>query len=107
MTCRMGDYTPLHLDWPGLANARDLGGLPVEHGTIRQGALIRTESLTRLDNLATRIWCMVLDRLPAVEDHITEHSGLIRAILTGDAEAAESLAADHVGHFEQMVRAAL
>ncbi|HRO31166.1 MULTISPECIES: GntR family transcriptional regulator [Micrococcaceae] len=65
------------------------------------------ESLTRLDNLATRIWCMVLDRLPAVEEHITEHSGLIRAILAGDAEGAESLAADHVGHFEQMVRAAL
>ncbi len=42
-------YEPLHLDWPGLANARDLGGLPVDDGTIRPGALIRTESLTRLD----------------------------------------------------------
>jgi protein tyrosine/serine phosphatase len=42
-------YTPLHLDWPGLANARDLGGLPVDGGTIRHGALIRTESLTRLE----------------------------------------------------------
>ena len=42
------DYAPLHLDWPGLANARDLGGLPVDGGTIRPGALIRTESLTRL-----------------------------------------------------------
>ena len=42
------DYLPLHLDWPGLANARDLGGLPVEGGVIREGALIRTESLTRL-----------------------------------------------------------
>ena len=42
------DYEPLHLDWPGLANARDLGGLPVEGGAIREGALIRTESLTRL-----------------------------------------------------------
>ena len=41
-------YQPLHLDWPGLANARDLGGLPVEGGAIREGALIRTESLTRL-----------------------------------------------------------
>jgi len=36
------DYEPLHLDWPGLANARDLGGLPVEGGAIREGALIRT-----------------------------------------------------------------
>jgi protein-tyrosine phosphatase len=44
----MSDYTPLHLDWPGLANARDLGGLPVKEGRIREGALIRSESLTRL-----------------------------------------------------------
>jgi len=41
-------YEPLHLDWPGLANARDLGGLPVKEGRIRERALIRTESLTRL-----------------------------------------------------------
>jgi protein-tyrosine phosphatase len=45
-------YQPLHLDWPGLANARDLGGLPVEGGQIRAGALIRSESLTRLDDPA-------------------------------------------------------
>ena len=42
-------YEPLHLDWPGLSNARDLGGLPTAGGRIREGALIRTESLTRLD----------------------------------------------------------
>ena len=41
-------YEPLHLDWPGLANARDLGGLPASGGRIREGALIRSESLTRL-----------------------------------------------------------
>jgi protein-tyrosine phosphatase len=41
-------YVPRHLEWPGLANARDLGGLPVKEGRIREGALIRTESLTRL-----------------------------------------------------------
>jgi protein tyrosine/serine phosphatase len=46
----MTEYQPLHLDWPGLANARDLGGLPVEGGTVREGALIRTESLTRLED---------------------------------------------------------
>jgi protein tyrosine/serine phosphatase len=44
-------YTPLHLDWPGLDNARDLGGLPTsDGGRIREGALIRSESLTRLDD---------------------------------------------------------
>jgi protein-tyrosine phosphatase len=41
-------YEPLHLDWPGLVNARDLGGLPVTGGRIREGALIRSDSLTRL-----------------------------------------------------------
>jgi len=41
-------YEPRHLDWPGLVNARDLGGLPAEGGAIRSGALIRTESLTEL-----------------------------------------------------------
>src|SRR5215210_5341774 len=43
------NYQPLHLDWPGLVNARDLGGLPLEDGHVREGALIRSESLTRLD----------------------------------------------------------
>jgi protein-tyrosine phosphatase len=43
------DYKPLHLDWPGLVNARDLGGLPLQQGRVREGALIRSESLTRLD----------------------------------------------------------
>ena len=37
------------------------------------------ETLTRLDNLATRIWCLVLDRLPTVGDHVQEHVGLLRA----------------------------
>jgi protein-tyrosine phosphatase len=49
------DYQPLHLDWPGLTNVRDLGGLPVEGGTIREGALIRSESLTRLDASSTHL----------------------------------------------------
>lgn len=43
------EYLPLHLDWPGLTNVRDLGGLPVDGGHIRDGAVIRSESLTRLD----------------------------------------------------------
>ena len=41
-------YEPLHLDWPGLVNARDLGGLPLKDGNVREGALIRSDSLTRL-----------------------------------------------------------
>jgi DNA-binding GntR family transcriptional regulator len=65
------------------------------------------ESLVRLDNLATRIWCLVLDRLPGITGHISEHVALLRAILDGDAEAAASPAAEHVRHFEQTVRAVL
>jgi protein tyrosine/serine phosphatase len=42
------DYAPLHLDWPGMYNVRDLGGLPLREGAVRRGALIRSESLTRL-----------------------------------------------------------
>ena len=39
-----------HLDWPGLHNVRDLGGLPTrDGGSIRPGALVRSEGLDRLD----------------------------------------------------------
>ena len=48
------DYVPLHLDWPGLVNARDLGGLPLKEGRVREGALIRSESLTRLGDGGVR-----------------------------------------------------
>ncbi|GAA3591484.1 tyrosine-protein phosphatase [Kribbella ginsengisoli] len=38
-----------HLDWPNCHNARDLGGLPTaDGGSIRAGALIRTDSLQHL-----------------------------------------------------------
>jgi protein-tyrosine phosphatase len=37
------------LDWPGLFNARDLGGLPTIQGRrTRRGAVVRSEQLTRL-----------------------------------------------------------
>lgn len=65
------------------------------------------ESLIRLDNLATRIWCLVLDRLPPITEHITEHGPLLRAILAGEAESAERLAGEHVLKFEATVRDAL
>lgn len=41
----MTDYTPLHLDWPGCLNVRDLGGLPLTGGgTVRERALVRSDS---------------------------------------------------------------
>ncbi|MCW4465801.1 GntR family transcriptional regulator [Glutamicibacter sp. MNS18] len=65
------------------------------------------ETLVRLDNLATRIWCLVLDRLPDIHGHISEHATLIDLILEGQSEQAAQVAADHVVSFEQTVRAAL
>ena len=65
------------------------------------------ETLVRLDNLATRIWCLVLDRVPGVVEHIREHAALLHAIVDGDADQAEQLASDHVAHFEASVRAIL
>ena len=37
------------LEWSGCENVRDLGGLPAAQGTVRDRALVRADSLTRLD----------------------------------------------------------
>ncbi|HLU58183.1 MAG TPA: GntR family transcriptional regulator [Pseudonocardia sp.] len=63
--------------------------------------------LVRQDNLATRIWCLFLDRLPAIAGHVGEHVGLLEAIVDGDAEKAGRLALEHVVGFERAVRAIL
>ncbi|MFE4196668.1 GntR family transcriptional regulator [Paenarthrobacter sp. NPDC056912] len=63
--------------------------------------------LIRYDNLATRIWCMVLDRLPDLEHHVREHLDLLRAVIDGDEEKAADLARVHVSGFEHAVRQAL
>ncbi|RBP65020.1 GntR family transcriptional regulator [Brevibacterium sanguinis] len=65
------------------------------------------ETLVRLDDLATRIWCLVLPRIPDVTGHIREHTELLEAVLAGDESRAEQLAAEHVREFETTVRAAL
>jgi DNA-binding GntR family transcriptional regulator len=66
-----------------------------------------TETLVRLDNLATRIWCLVLDRLPSAFEHVREHAALLEAIVDRDADRAAELASDHVRHFEQAIRTVL
>lgn len=65
------------------------------------------DTLVRYDNLATRIWCLFLDRLTDLAGHIGEHGDLLRAIIDADADRAAELAAAHVAHFEQAIRAAL
>lgn len=63
--------------------------------------------LIRYDNLATRIWCMVLDRLPDLSRHVHEHVDLLRAVIDGDEARAGELARIHVSGFEHAVRQAL
>jgi DNA-binding GntR family transcriptional regulator len=63
--------------------------------------------LIRYDNLATRIWCMVLDRLPDLSHHVREHLDLLRAVIDGDEARAAELARVHVSGFEHAVRQAL
>src|SRR3954470_19978061 len=63
--------------------------------------------LIRYDNLATRIFCLFLDRLPTVDQHVGEHVELLRAIAAGDADRADDLARHHVLGFEQAIRAVI
>ncbi|MFJ5861226.1 GntR family transcriptional regulator [Pseudarthrobacter sp. NPDC092439] len=63
--------------------------------------------LIRYDNLATRIWCIVIDRLPDLSRHVHEHLNLLRAVIEGDEARAAELARVHVSGFEHAVREAL
>ncbi|WP_115788603.1 GntR family transcriptional regulator [Arthrobacter silvisoli] len=63
--------------------------------------------LIRYDNLATRIWCHMLEKMPSVTGHIAEHVDLLNAIADGDEERAAALALHHVTSFEETVRKVL
>lgn len=63
--------------------------------------------LVRHSNLATRIWCMVIDKLPGLSTHVQEHLQLLQAIVDGNEDLAAKLSAEHVAQFEAAVRAAL
>src|SRR3954462_4705231 len=63
--------------------------------------------LVRYDNLATRIFCLFLDRLPTVDEHVGEHVELLRAIAAGDADRADDLAREHVLGFEKAICAVI
>ncbi len=63
--------------------------------------------LIRYDNLATRIWCLVIDKLPDLADHVREHSRLLEAIADGGADTAAALALEHVISFDRAVRRVL
>lgn len=65
------------------------------------------ETLVRLDDLATRIWCLVIPQIPDLIGHIREHIDLLEAVLDGDESAVAELAGEHVREFNKTLRAAL
>jgi DNA-binding GntR family transcriptional regulator len=65
------------------------------------------DTLVRYDNLATRIWCLFIDRLPDIAGHVGEHRPLLRAIIDGDAAQATELTTRHISHFEESIRSAI
>jgi DNA-binding GntR family transcriptional regulator len=65
------------------------------------------DTLVRYHNLATRIFCLFLDRLDRFDRHIDEHVGLLRAAAAGDGDGAVRAARDHVAGFEKAIRAVI
>ncbi|HEX6352938.1 GntR family transcriptional regulator [Actinophytocola sp.] len=63
------------------------------------------DTLIRYNNLATRIFCLFLERMPHFDRHVGEHVTLLRSIADGDADTASDLARDHVTGFEKAIRA--
>lgn len=65
------------------------------------------DTLVRYDNLATRIWCLFLDRLPDMAGHVVEHRDLLRSIVAGHERQAAALTRSHINRFEQSIRAVI
>ncbi|WP_237710610.1 GntR family transcriptional regulator [Saccharopolyspora spinosa] len=63
------------------------------------------DTLVRYNNLATRIFCVFLERITHFDRHIEEHVGLLRAVADGESRRAEKIARDHVTGFEKAIRA--
>jgi len=82
--------------------------MAVHHLIYRASANAHLEEvLVRYDNLATRIWCLVIDRLPDLADHVRDHAELLEAIADGQGDAAAQLALDHITSFDQAIRRVL
>lgn len=95
---------------PGPGESRDLMryDLTVHRLIYRAAANAHLEdTLIRYDNLATRIWCLVLDKVPSISGHISEHVELLEAVAAGDADKAGELALHHVTSFEESIRKVL
>lgn len=94
----------------GVQSQQDLMRLDMRvHRTIYRatGSRHLEDILVRYDNLATRIWSLVLEKLPPVSEHIAEHVGLLECIASGNSEEAARLTTLHVTDFEHLIRAVL
>lgn len=63
--------------------------------------------LDRYLNMSIRIWYVTFDRLPPMQDPVSEHRALLAAIANADADAARAIALEHVLAFAREMRAAL
>jgi DNA-binding GntR family transcriptional regulator len=63
--------------------------------------------LIRYHNLVTRIFCLFLERLTDVAEHINEHTAILTAIIDGDGGTAAELTTRHLTGFEVGVRAVI
>jgi len=63
--------------------------------------------LDRYLNMSIRIWYVTFDRLPPMQDPVSEHRALLAAIADADPVAARTVALEHVLAFAREMRAAL
>jgi DNA-binding GntR family transcriptional regulator len=63
--------------------------------------------LDRYLNMSIRIWYVTFDRLPPMQDPVSEHRALLEAIARADAERARTVALAHVLAFAREMRAVL
>jgi len=64
-------------------------------------------TLNEYYTLTLRIWFLALDRVARLDDAVTEHGDLLRAICAGEAERAEAVMRHHIEAFERAIRAVL
>jgi len=64
-------------------------------------------TLERYFNLSLRLWYLVLDREIRLREAVEEHVELLRGILAGDAELAQTIMRRHVTNFEREIRKVL
>lgn len=98
------------LEGGGVSDQRDLMRLDQKvHRRIYRSARnsFLESTLERYFNLSLRLWYLVLDREVGLREAVKEHVEMLRAILVGDADAAEESMRRHVTGFEREIRKVL